>query len=109
MTYQGRIVAGAAYERSMYISETAGKNVKMRRIELYLDKRIADGEMTIRRLTNLPVLHSSVRAITWLYIESCKFENMFQKLESVLDIEVTKLGYPRVDLFGFDVKLGITR
>jgi IS4 transposase len=79
-----------------------GDSLRIRRIEIQLLTPTEDGETVIRLLSNLPAEISALD-IAALYRRRWSIENMFQKLESVLQSEIRTLGYPRAALFSFCV------
>lgn len=98
----GSSPTGDIYEQPVEIEAPSGEVLCLRRIEVHLDKPTDKGETVIRILSNLP---ASVQAdvIASLYRRRWKIEGMFQWLESVLESEVSALGYPRAALFAFAV------
>lgn len=101
----GRTVTGTVYEQSVTILDSDGKEFKMRRIVLRLDKPTRDGDAEIAILTNLPKEAADAVAIAKLYRERWTLETMFQALTMMLRGEVDTLGYPRAALFGFGIAL----
>lgn len=101
----GRTVTGTVYEQSVTILDSDGKEFKMRRIVLRLDKSTRDGDTEISILTNLPKEAADAVAIAKLYRERWTLETMFQSLTMMLRGEVDTLGYPRAALFGFGIAL----
>ena len=100
----GSSPTGDIYEQPVEIEAPSGEVLCLRRIEVHLHKATDKGETVIRILSNLP---ASVQAdvIASLYRRRWKIEGMFQWLESVLESEVSALGYPRAALFAFAVAL----
>jgi hypothetical protein len=98
----GSSPTGDIYEQPVQIEISGGEVLCLRRIEVHLLNPTDRGETVVRILTNLP---KSVRAdvIAGLYRRRWKIEGMFQWLESVLESEVSALGYPRAALFAFAV------
>lgn len=98
----GCIETGVVYEQAVQIELADGGTMPMRRIELHLDHPTEDGDTVIRILSNLPPAVNAKRIAT-LYRRRWSIERMFQWLESVLQSEITSLGYPRAALFAFSV------
>jgi IS4 transposase len=97
----GRVETGTVYEQSIRI---AGSSDTWRCIEIRLDTPTDDGDMVIRLWCNLP-RQVSAQTIANLYRTRWRIEAMFQRLESVLQSELTTLGHPRAALLGFAVSL----
>ena len=97
----GRIETGTVYEQEVEI-ESGADSIRLRRIEVHLDRATENGDTVVRILTNLPSSKSS-EEIANLYRRRWSIEGMFQWLESVLHSEVRTLGYPRAALFAFSV------
>jgi IS4 transposase len=98
----GCIETGVVYEQAVQLDLADGGTMPMRRIELHLDHPTEDGDTVIRILSNLPPTVNAKRIAT-LYRRRWSIERMFQWLESVLQSEITSLGYPRAALFAFSV------
>jgi IS4 transposase len=101
----GRIETGAVYEQAVSIDDEAGRPLVLRRIELRLDEPTEEGETVIRMLTNLPKSRFTAGKVARLYHRRWRIENMFQRLESVLQSEIKSLGHPRAALLAFGVAL----
>jgi IS4 transposase len=82
-----------------------GETLIVRRLELRLPKPTRDGDTVIHVLTNLPARVASASAVANLYRKRWKIETLFQELESTLESEQTRLGYPKANLFAFCVSL----
>jgi IS4 transposase len=98
----GCIETGVVYEQAVQIDLADGGTMPLRRIELHLDHPTEDGDTVIRILSNLPSAVNAKRIAT-LYRRRWSIERMFQWLESVLQSEISSLGYPRAALFAFSV------
>lgn len=98
----GCIETGVVYEQAVQLDLADGGTMPVRRIELHLDHPTEDGDTVIRILSNLPPAVNAKRIAT-LYRRRWSIERMFQWLESVLQSEITSLGYPRAALFAFSV------
>jgi IS4 transposase len=98
----GSSPTGDIYEQPVEIEAPGGEILCLRRIEVHLHTPTDKGDTVIRILSNLP---ASVQGdvIASLYRRRWKIEGMFQWLESVLQSEVSALGYPRAALFAFAV------
>jgi hypothetical protein len=101
--YQGRIEAGAVYEQAVDVEDDAGQRLRLRRVELHLDRATEEGDTTIRLLSNLPTSQFTPRRMARLYRQRWQIESLFQRLESVLHSEVVSLGNPRAALLAFGV------
>ncbi|WP_455290012.1 transposase [Cupriavidus necator] len=82
------------YEQAVCIARESDTPLELRRIELHLDEATEDGETVIRLLSNVPATHLDAQAIARLYRKRWSIENMFQRLESVLNSEIRSLGPP---------------
>ena len=100
----GRTKTGILYERTLWLEDEEGNEVKVRQIELVLHKATVDGEKTIRLLTNLPAKVRAAR-IAELYRERWTIEKLFHSMTELLRCEVNTLAYPKAALFGFCVAL----
>ena len=99
----GRIATGKLLEQQVSIDDDAGQPLLLRRIELHLDTPTEDGDTVIRLLTNLPKEKVDAKQVAQLYRRRWRIETMFQRLESVLNSEITTLGQPRAALLAFGV------
>ena len=77
----------------------------VRRLELRLPTPTRDGDRVIHVLSNLPARVASASTVANLYRKRWKIETLFQVLESTLESEQTRLGYPKAGLFAFCVSL----
>jgi IS4 transposase len=93
---------GVVYEQAVQIVTYVGETICLRRIEVHLNDPTDAGDAVIRILTNLPV-SVDAKTVAGLYRRRWKIEGMFQWLESVLQSEISTLGYPRAALFAFAV------
>ena len=82
-----------------------GETLIVRRLELRLPTPTRDGDRVIHVLTNLPARVASASVVAGLYRKRWKIETLFQILESALESEQTRLGYPKAGLFAFCVSL----
>ena len=82
-----------------------GEPLIVRRLELRLPTPTRDGDRVIHVLTNLPARVASASVVANLYRKRWKIETLFQVLESTLESEQTRLGYPKAGLFAFCVSL----
>lgn len=103
MRYRGRVETGAVYEQAVALDDDAGRQVRLRRIEIRLDTPTEDGDTVIRILTNVPASRLATRQVARLYRRRWQIESLFQRLESVLHSEVKPLGHPRAALLAFGV------
>ena len=99
---QGVTASGTVLEQLVDCHGPDGSSIRLRRIELHLNKPTQAGETVVAMLSNLPEDVTAVQ-IAELYHRRWSIETMFQKLESVLASEVKTLGYPRAALFSFCV------
>ena len=103
---QGKTDSGTVFEQFVDSNgpQPQDSSIRLRRIELHLNKPTEDGETVVALLTNLPEEVTAVQ-IANLYRRRWTIETMFQKVESVLASEIKTLGYPRAALFSFCVAL----
>jgi IS4 transposase len=99
----GRVEAGAVFEQAVEVEDEEGRRLRLRRVELRLDKPAEDGETCIRLLTNVPEARMGAGEVAGLYRRRWSIEGMFGRLESVLHSEVSTLGHPRAALLAFGV------
>lgn len=99
----GRIETGRVYEQPVECTDSKREHLRLRRIELELDKPTEDGETTIRLLTNMSARQLHARRAARLYRNRWTIEGMFQRLEAALHSEVHSLGAPRAALLAFAV------
>jgi IS4 transposase len=103
----GRVETGILYEQSVSIIEEQNEQQVthvLRRLELHLDEPSEDGVQVIRLLSNAEDSFEA-KALAELYRRRWRIENLFQRLESVLNSEVRTLGAPRAALLAFGVAL----
>jgi IS4 transposase len=86
-------------------SPDPGETLIVRRLELRLPTPTRDGDRVIHVLTNLPARVASASLVADLYRKRWRIETLFQVLESTLESEQTRLGYPKAGLFAFCVSL----
>lgn len=96
--------SGTVFEQPVDSYGPDGSSIRLRRIELRLNKPTEDGETVVALLTNLPEAVTAVQCAN-LYRRRWSIESMFQKIESVLASEIKTLGYPRAALFSFCIAL----
>lgn len=101
----GKTETGTVYEREMWLTPYEGKSLKLRRIEIELDRPTRDQETTVVLLTNLPAEVADALAIAQIYLGRWKIETAFQMLTTTLRCEVSTLCYPRAALFAFATAL----
>src|ERR1700676_103573 len=82
-----------------------GETLIVRRLELRLPTPTRDGDRVIYVLTNLPAREAGASVVAGLYRKRWKIETLFQILESALESEQTRLGYPKAGVFAFCVSL----
>ncbi|AGW90225.1 hypothetical protein N234_34645 [Ralstonia pickettii DTP0602] len=99
----GRVETGIVYEQAVSIPDESNAPLVLRRIELHLDGATEDGDTVIRLLTNVPAAHLTAEAVARLYRRRWSIENLFQRLESVLNSEIRSLSQPRAALLAFGV------
>jgi IS4 transposase len=100
---QGKTDSGTVLEHLVECQGPEG-TIRLRRIELRLNKPTEDGETVIGLLTNLPTAVTAAQ-IADLYHRRWTIETAFQKIEALLKSEVKTLGYPRAAVFSFCVAL----
>jgi IS4 transposase len=91
----GGVETGIVYEQMVSIPDESSMPLVLRRIELHLDRATEDGDIVIRLLTNVPAAHLTAEAVARLYRRRWSIENLFQRLESVLNSEIRSLSQPR--------------
>lgn len=104
----GRIETGTVYEQRVQVLGPEGQELRLRRIEVHLDRPTRDGDPIIALLTNLPAAGPGAvhgRRVAELYRGRWTIETAFQELARDLNSEINALGYPRAALFGFCVAL----
>jgi hypothetical protein len=104
------IEGGTVYEQPVLVRGPDGRELRLRRIELHLEKATRDGDKVVHLLTNLPATGPggvSGQQIAHLYRSRWKIETAFQELAQHLNSEINTLGYPKAALFGFCVALVI--
>jgi len=99
----GPVDTGFVSEQPVSIPFEQGEVLRLRRIELQLNRPTEDGETTIRLLTNLPASTFSAEYLAALYQRRWRIENIFQRLESALNSEIATLGHPRAALLAFAI------
>jgi len=99
----GRVETGTVYEQAVSIQDESNAPLVLRRIELRLDRATEDGDTVIRLLTNVPASQLTAEEVARLYRRRWSIENMFQRLESVLNSEIRSLSQPRAALLAFGV------
>lgn len=96
--------SGTVLEQFVDCHGPDGSSIRLRRIELHLNKPTEDGETVVALLTSLPEEVTAVQVAN-LYRRRWTIESMFQKIESILASEIKTLGYPRAALFSFCIAL----
>lgn len=99
----GRVETGIVYEQAVSIPDESNAPLVLRHIKLHLDGATEDGDTVIRLLTNVPATHLTAEAVARLYRRRWGIENLFQRLESVLNSEIRSLSQPRAALLAFGV------
>ncbi|GLC94389.1 hypothetical protein Tamer19_37970 [Cupriavidus sp. TA19] len=99
----GRVETGLVYEQAVSILDDSNTPLVLRHFELHLDGATEDGDTVIRLLTNVPATHLTAEAVARLYRQRWSIENLFQRLESVLNSEIRSLSQPRAALLAFGV------
>lgn len=115
----GRTDTGTVYEQEVLVREAGGeggRELRLRRVDVELDKATRDGDRVVSLLSNLPSESEAggregrgpavgALKIADLYLCRWRIETAFQELEGLLNSEINALGYPRAALFGFCVAL----
>lgn len=99
----GRCKTGVVYEQAVAIG-SQDNPLRLRRIEVKLDKPTRDGEKTLVILTNLPKRVSAKR-VAALYRDRWTIEGAFQQIAQALNAEIKTLAYPKAALLGFSLGL----
>ncbi len=102
----GAVEGGVVSEQAVRVVGPGDKELKLRLIELRLEKATRDGDKVVHLLSNLPG-NVSGRQIAQLYRSRWKIETAFQELAGHLNSEINTLGYPKAAIFGFCVALVI--
>jgi hypothetical protein len=102
----GPVEGGTVFEQPVLVQGPDGKELRLRLIEVHLEKATRDGDNVVYLLTNLPATVSG-QQIAQLYRSRWKIETAFQELAQHLNSEINTLGYPKAALFGFCVALVI--
>jgi len=106
----GPVEGGTVYEQPVLVRDPDGRELRLRRIELHLEKPTRDGDQVVHLLSNLPATGPggvSGQQIAHLYRSRWKIETAFQELAQHLNSEINTLGYPKAALFGFCVAVVI--
>ena len=90
--------------REQIIEVTSGR--RWRRVELSLQTANDSGDVVMWFWSNLPDTISA-QQIADLYRRRWSIEGMFQRLESVLESEITSFGSPKAALLGFASALSL--
>jgi hypothetical protein len=102
---RGRCSTGRVSEQAVTIVGEDGKDIKLRRIVLHLDKPTGEGDLVISILTNVPASAAKAARIADIYRERWSIEGLFLRLTQFLSGEVPSLGHPCAALFDFGVAL----
>jgi len=97
----GRIDTGMVYEQALRITDSAGRDLTVRRITVELDTPTRDGDQEIHLLSNVPTAHASADRLAQLYRDRWDIENGFYVLTMTLTCELKSIGHPRAALFLF--------
>jgi hypothetical protein len=107
LRFVGRSATGRVYEQGVILTDPkSGKELRVRRITVKLDKATRDGDKQIHLLTNLPRSAANGLKIASLYRRRWTLETAFQELTTHLQCEIDTLGYPPAALFAFCVAVG---
>lgn len=100
----GRGATGGVYEQPVDCPgpTAATPPLRLRRIEVELDRPLESGETVLRLLTTLPEPVPATE-VAELYRRRWTIEGLFQRLQGVLHSEVPTLGMPRAALLAFSV------
>lgn len=106
LEYAGECDGGEVWQQHIQLEDPdTGELLLVRRVEVRLRTATRDGDRVIVILSNLPARDASARQIAELYRHRWTIEGAFQVLESTLDSEQQRLGYPQAGLFAFCVAL----
>ena len=100
----GRLEGAMVSEQPIVVRDHEGKELRLRRIRIHLDKPTRDGDRDVFVLTNLPK-KVTAKKIARLYRNRWKIETAFQELTQYLNSEINTLGYPKAALFAFSIAL----
>jgi IS4 transposase len=104
----GRSETGTVYEQTVLVRGEGGRELRLRRVDVELDKSARDGDKVLSLLSNLPAEgEGAVDALTiaGIYRKRWGIETAFQELAGHFESEINSLGYPRAALFGFCVAI----
>lgn len=99
----GRIETGTVYARAGWLTDTHGRELRVRRLTVVLDEATRDGDAEIHLLTNVPIADADACKLAALYRKRWSLETAFAELTVHLSCEINTLGYPKAALFGFSV------
>lgn len=94
---------GKVFEETVLLW-SEGREMKVRRIWVKLNRPTRHGESEMALCCNLPVA-TTAGQITEIYQARWGIETACQKLEKYLNSDINTLGYPKAALFGFGVAL----
>lgn len=100
----GRTEKGRLWEEPVAVPDGFGNELLCRRVTLELDVPTADGERTIRLLTNLPP-QVKAAAVAEEYGHRWGIEQAFGELTLALNGEIDTLGYPNAALLAYAIAL----
>jgi hypothetical protein len=104
--YVGPCGTGRVYEQAaVLLDPDTGRERKVRRITVKLNKPTRDGDTAIHLLTNLSASQVKALRVATLYRKRWTLETAFQELTVHLRCELNTLGYPKAALFAFCVAL----
>jgi len=99
----GQSASGRVWEQPCRVVAEDGRELRLRRVQLQLDRPTREGETEINLLTPLPQTEIGAPQVAEAYGGRWTIEHAFQDLTTQLHCELNTLGYPRAALFGFCV------
>lgn len=106
LEYAGACDGGELWEQRIRLEHPeTGEEMFARRVQVRLQTPTRDGDTVLHVLTNLPARDASACVVANLYRKRWTIEGAFQIMESTLESEQPRLGYPQAGLFAFCVAL----
>ena len=99
----GQSESGRVWEQPCRVVAEDGRELRLRRVQLQLDRPTREGETEINLLTPLPRTELGAPQVAEAYGGGWTIEGAFQDLTTQLRCELNTLGYPRAALCGFCV------
>jgi hypothetical protein len=101
----GHTETGVVYEQAVILTDPeTGRQRRIRRITVKLDRPTRDGDRELHLLTNVP-RRVGARRLSDLYRKRWTIESAFGEITETLACEIDTLGYPPAALFAFCLAL----